>query len=149
MYMSMGEREHTFDYRRVMSAGSLAGDRVVNRQGEDLGKIDEFMLDTVTGEVAYVVLSHGGVLGIGDKLFAVPFQALSLDEQNHQFVFDISLERLENAPGFDKNDWPDMAADDFRSSIYGYYGLEYTGRSSVGIGSEGVLTDQERQRLVA
>ena len=158
--MYMGEHEH--DYRRVMSTGTLSGDKVVNRQGEDLGKIDDFMLDTVNGCVSYAVLSFGSVLGMGGKLFAVPYQALSLDEANHQFILDISKERLEQAPGFDKNDWPDMASDEFRDTVYGYYGITYGGTGSTygttmgehytgsDVSSEGfgesTLTEEERRR---
>jgi len=58
-------------YRRVMSASTLNGDKVVNQAGEDLGKIDDIMIDTPTGRVAYAVLSFGGFLGLGDKLFAI------------------------------------------------------------------------------
>ena len=66
-------------YRRVMSASSLTGDRVVNLAGEDIGKINEIMIDTPTGRIAYAVLSFGGFLGMGDKLFAIPWSRLSLD----------------------------------------------------------------------
>ena len=62
--------------RRVLSASTLQGDRVRNSAGEDLGKVDQIMIDIPSGRVAYVVLSFGGVLGIGNKLFAVPWRAL-------------------------------------------------------------------------
>ncbi len=64
-------------YRRVMGASTLSGDNVVNKAGEDVGKIDEIMIDTPTGRVAYAVLSFGGFLGMGDKLFAIPWSRLS------------------------------------------------------------------------
>jgi len=109
-------------YRRVMSAGSLTGDRVVNSRGEDIGKIDEIMIDTPTGRVAYAVLSFGGFLGMGDKLFAIPWSMLSLDEGNKVFRLDIDKERLKRAPGFDKDHWPDMADRTWGTSVYQYYG---------------------------
>src|SRR5689334_6331033 len=96
-------------FRQVMSASSLSGDRVKNNAGDDLGKVNEIMIDVPRGRVAYAVLSFGGVLGIGNKLFAVPWRALVLDEDNKQFILDIDKSRLENAPGFDKDNWPDMA----------------------------------------
>jgi sporulation protein YlmC with PRC-barrel domain len=108
--------------RRVLSAGTLAGDRVRNTAGDDLGKIEEIMIDLPTGKVAYVVLSFGGFLGIGDKLFAVPWRALRIDEGEHQFVLDIDKRTLENAPGFDKNNWPDMADPAFADMIHAHYG---------------------------
>jgi sporulation protein YlmC with PRC-barrel domain len=108
--------------RRVLSAGTLAGDRVRNAAGEDLGKVEEIMIDLASGRVAYVVLSFGGFLGIGDKLFAVPWQALRIDEGEHEFVLDVDRNTLENAPGFDKDNWPDMADPSFGAAIHQHYG---------------------------
>jgi sporulation protein YlmC with PRC-barrel domain len=105
----------------VLSATTVIGDQVVNPQGENLGKIEEVMLDVNDDRIAYAVLSFGGFLGIGDKLFAVPWRALRLDPENHQFILDESKERLQNAPGFDKDDWPDMADRRFASQVYDYY----------------------------
>lgn len=110
------------EYRRVLSAGTLKGDRVRNPAGEDLGKIEEIMLDIPSGRVAYAVLSFGGILGIGNKLFAVPWQALTVDEGRKEFVLNMDKQRLENAPGFDKDNWPDMANPTWGSQIFGYYG---------------------------
>jgi sporulation protein YlmC with PRC-barrel domain len=107
---------------RVLSASTLKGDRVRNAAGENLGSINEIMLDVASGRVAYAVLSFGGFLGIGDKLFAVPWQALRIDEGEHEFVLDVSRETLENAPGFDKDNWPDMADADFGTEIHQHYG---------------------------
>jgi sporulation protein YlmC with PRC-barrel domain len=110
------------EFRRVLSASTLEGDQVRNSAGEDLGKLEDIMIDVSTGRVAYAVLSFGGFLGIGNKLFAIPWEALKLDEENHEFVLDMDRNRLENAPGFDKDNWPDMADRDFGSNIYNYYG---------------------------
>jgi len=109
-------------YRRVLSAGTLAGDRVRNSAGEDLGKIEEIMIDVETGRVAYAVLSYGGFLGMGNKLFAVPWQALRLDEGEHEFRLDVDKQKLESAPGFDKDNWPDMADPEWGSQIFSHYG---------------------------
>lgn len=109
---------------RLMGADTLMGEDVYNRMDEDLGDIKEFMLDMQTGQVAYAVLSFGGILGMGNKLFAVPFQALELDTVNKRFILDVSKERLENAPGFDKDNWPDMASAEFSSEIHSYYGTQ-------------------------
>ena len=108
---------------RVLSASTICGDAVVNSSGEKLGKIEELMIDLENGRVAYAVLSFGGFLGIGDKLFAIPFEALELDPENHRFVLDVSREKLEQAPGFDKNDWPDFADPRFGQEVYGYYDI--------------------------
>ena len=108
---------------RLMGAGPLMGEDVINSEGEDLGNIKEFILDMETGQVAYAVLSFGGVLGIADKLFAVPLQALTLDTDRKCFVLDVPKERLRNAPGFDKDRWPDMANQQFNDDIHGFYNM--------------------------
>jgi sporulation protein YlmC with PRC-barrel domain len=111
-------------YRRVLSASTLSGDRVRNSSGEDLGKVHDIMIDVPTGRVAYAVLSFGGVLGVGNKLFAVPWSAVTLDEDEKEFILDIDKRRLENAPGFDKDNWPDMADPSWRGQVYNYYGAK-------------------------
>ena len=108
----------------VLSGSSLKGDRVVNYKGEDEGKIEEIMIDLDRGRVAYAVLSFGGVFGMGDKLFAIPWQAFSVDTTKKQFVLNADKELLEKAPGFDKNNWPDMADLSLGSTLYGYYGYK-------------------------
>ena len=112
-------------YRRVLAASTLAGDQVQNSAGEDLGKVDEIMIDIPAGKVAYAVLSFGGFLGMGNKLFAVPWSALRLDEDKKHFILDVDKKRrLENAPGFDKDNWPDMADTSWGTRIFSYYGAE-------------------------
>ena len=108
--------------RRLLSASTLSGDKVFNLEGEDLGKIEDFMLDMESGRIAYAVLSFGGVLGLGDKLFAVPPEALNIDEGKRCFVLDASKSDLEHAPGFEKDAWPDFTDQSFRSQVYAYYG---------------------------
>ena len=111
-------------YRRVLAASTLAGDQVQNSAGEDLGKVDEIMIDIPAGKVAYAVLSFGGFLGMGNKLFAVPWSALRLDEDKKHFILDVDKKKLENAPGFDKDNWPDMADTSWGTRIFSYYGAE-------------------------
>lgn len=106
----------------VMGASTLIGNDVYNRQEEDLGDIKEIMLDTQSGNVCYAVLSCGGFLGMGEKLFAVPWSALTLDTENKRFVLDVEADRLKNAPGFDKDRWPDMADAFWAQSIHSSYG---------------------------
>lgn len=108
----------------VLSASTLNGTSVHNTAGEDLGHVEDIMIDFSEGRVAYVVLSFGGFLGIGDKLFAVPLEALNLDTNHENVIFDISKERLENAPGFDKNNWPTTPNYDWYNTIYSYYDID-------------------------
>jgi sporulation protein YlmC with PRC-barrel domain len=110
--------------RHVLSASTLIGDDVRNVAGESLGKIEEIMIDLTTGSVAYAVLSFGGFLGMGDKLFAVPWQAMTIDRDEHEFILDIDEERLRNAPGFDKSNWPSSADRSFMDQVYTFYAVE-------------------------
>src|ERR1700694_351556 len=107
----------------VMNAASLTGDDVVNAAGEDLGKIEAIMLDVTSGRIAYAVLSFGGFLGMGKKLFALPWGALTLDAVERRFILDASKEKLENAEGFDKDHWPSMADPGWATRLYSYYNV--------------------------
>ncbi|WP_269849980.1 PRC-barrel domain-containing protein [Methanosarcina horonobensis] len=106
-----------------LSASTIKGDKVVNRAGEDLGKIEELMIDLQDGRIAYTVLSFGGFLGMGDKLFAIPWKALQLRVHEHKFLLDIPKETLKNAEGFDKDNWP-ITNREWLSTVYGYYGYQ-------------------------
>src|SRR5215472_6641365 len=109
-------------YRRVLSASTLAGDSVRNAAGDSLGKVDEIMIDIPSGQVAYAVLSFGGLLGMGNKLFAVPWSALSVDEDEKCFILDVDKRTLETAPGFDKDNWPDMDDAEWGTTVFRHYG---------------------------
>jgi sporulation protein YlmC with PRC-barrel domain len=109
-------------FRRVLSASTLAGDSVKNAEGDDLGKVDEIMIDIPSGRVAYAVLSFGGILRMGNKLFAVPWEVLTIDEDQKCFILNVDRATLENAPGFDKDNWPDMADQAWGTQIYSHYG---------------------------
>lgn len=115
-----------YQHGSTLSASTMIGDDVRNLEGEHLGELKELMIDVRAGRVAYAVLSFGGILGIGDKLFAIPWEALSLDNEDHAFILDANKEMLEDAPGFDKDDWPDTLDDDdtWLVEVYDYYGYE-------------------------
>lgn len=108
----------------LLSSQSICGTDVRNAQGEDLGHIEEIMVDPSNGKTAYAVLSFGGFLGLGDKLFAVPFSRLNVDREDEKMILDVDKERLKEAPGFDKDNWPDFHAVDsaYRTSVDSYYG---------------------------
>ena len=105
----------------VMDAATLIGDKVVNAAGESLGEIEAIMLDVTSGRIAYAVLSFGGFLGMGSKLFAIPWNALTLDAKEQRFVFNVTKEKLENAEGFDKDHWPSMADMTWAVRVHEYY----------------------------
>ena len=109
-----------------LSSTSIQGTNVVNLRGESLGEIQDLMIDPQSGRVIYAVLDFGGFLGIGDKLFAVPLQAFTIDRTNEWFTLDVNKERLENAPGFDKSNWPSTANNTFLDTVYSYYNVDRT-----------------------
>ena len=108
----------------VLAADTLMGEKVVNLQKEDLGTIEHLMIDLQSGRVAYAVLSFGGFLGMGDKLFAIPWSSLALDTVERRFVLNVDKARLTNAPGFDKDHWPNMADRTWGTTVYAYYGVK-------------------------
>jgi sporulation protein YlmC with PRC-barrel domain len=108
--------------RTTLSASSLIGDAIVNPRGDDLGSLKELMIDVDTGRVAYGVLESGGFLGLGSKLFAIPFEAFRVDELNKRLVVDIDAETIQNAEGFDPDHWPDTSDPDFIGRTHDHYG---------------------------
>ena len=117
--------EYSTPYRRVLSASTLTKDSVRNRMNENVGSIKEIMIDVPSGRVAYAMLSVGGFLGMGDRLFAIPRESLVLDEDRKCFILDVDKNRLEKAPGFDKSNWPDMAETSWGPRVRKYW----TGRA--------------------
>jgi len=107
---------------RVLSAGTITGEPVKSLRGEDLGRIEEIMLDMSTGHVVCAVLSFGGFLGMGDKLFAVPWAALSMNSTRDGFILNADQGVLQRAPGFDKSNWPDFADPAWSRGIHAHYG---------------------------
>lgn len=131
--MSYADRDKYGMYKDIDSAGpgpslmgadTLLGERVVNTYEVELGDIKEIMLDMQSGQVAYAVLSFGGFLGVGEKLFAVPWQALRLDTVQKRFILDVDKDRLKTAPGFDKDAWPNMADMQWANQIHSFYGTD-------------------------
>lgn len=109
---------------RLMGADTLIGNDVANNDNESIGDIKEIMLNVASGEIEYAVLSFGSFLGMGEKLFAVPWGALKLDTENKRFLLNVSKDRLKNAPGFDKDDWPDLADKTLANDLHAYYGTK-------------------------
>jgi sporulation protein YlmC with PRC-barrel domain len=114
----------------VHRTADIAGLAVRNKQGDNLGKIDDLVIDMKKGEVRYAALAHGGVAGVGSKLFAVPWQKLTfvMGEPNNRnsrhFVFDVSKEQLENAEGFDSSNWPNVADPNWGAKVDKHFNVE-------------------------
>ena len=111
---------------QIVSASTLNGMRVENLTGDKVGEIKDIMLNTVQGDISYVVLSvDTGFLNMGSKYFAIPFEVLKFDShQEDVIIFNIDKERLENSPGFDKDNWPSGPQMEFVGEVYSYYGVE-------------------------
>lgn len=105
----------------MLSASTINGTSVKSPRDESLGDIKDLMIDLGTGRVAYAVISFGGLLGIGNKLFAVPMSALKQDAVNKCFVMNTTKEQLENAHGFDKDHWPDFADRAWQTEVHKHY----------------------------
>jgi hypothetical protein len=104
----------------LLSAATTTGDDVCNMQDEKPGKIQDIMLDIPTGKICYAISSSGGPLGMDDRLFAVPWNAFKQGKDNKRFLLDIDTRHLKNAPGFDKDQWPNMADTTWNSTIESY-----------------------------
>ena len=91
----------------VIRASKMIGTPVKNTRGDNLGNIKELVLDPKSGKVVYAVVSFGGVSGIGDKLFIVPWKALTGTLSKEYYLLDLNKSTLTSAPGFDKKHWPD------------------------------------------
>lgn len=127
-----------------LSASTITGDDVRNLDGDNLGHIEELVIDIDSGRVNYAVLSSGGFLGVGDKLFAIPWDLLTVDTDNKEIVLDLSKETLENAPGFDKDSWPDIHDRSWVGDVYRYYGREPYWEDESTFEDEAVREDESR-----
>lgn len=127
-----------------LSASTITGDDVRNLDGDNLGHIEELVIDIDSGRVNYAVLSSGGFLGVGDKLFAIPWDLLTVDTDNKEVVLDLSKETLENAPGFDKDSWPDIHDRSWVGDVYRYYGREPYWEDESTFEDEAVREDESR-----
>jgi sporulation protein YlmC with PRC-barrel domain len=104
----------------ALSVASLLGKPIVSPHGEFFGTLEEMMLDVESGCIAYVVITVEGVDG---QLYAVPWEALTLSSDQQRYVIHVDRARLLNAPGFERDAWPDVTYD-YLGEIYAYYGLE-------------------------
>src|SRR6218665_3662289 len=88
---------------RRLTSTSIIGDRVQNHEGGELGRIDNLMINVNDGHIEYAVIEFGSFLGVGGKLFAVPFSELRLDPERQLFVLNRTKEYLKTCPGFNKD----------------------------------------------
>lgn len=119
---------------RWQKSSDLIGKKIVNSSAEHLGKLEEIVVDASSGRILYGVLSFGGVLGVGDKLFAIPWPALNLASDCKEFVLNVDKDRLKNASGFDKSQWPNFADEQFATTTAEYYGQRPYWRADAKLG---------------
>ncbi len=110
--------------RYFARASKLIGSEVRNPQNEKLGKIEDLIVDTKGQTAHYAILSFGGIAGIGDKLFAYPVEMLRRTSDKDELLLDIDKARLEKAPGFEGNNWPDWGTDSYRRGVDKYFGVD-------------------------
>lgn len=117
----------------------LIGKNVRNNAGEDLGSLQDIVVDAHSGRILYGVLSFGGFLGMGDKYFAIPWASLELPADARHLVLNVDKDRLKNAEGFDKSQWPNFANEEWNTRTYRYYGQEPYWQQ----GSDNVTADRQ------
>ena len=114
----------TSDWDRAYALSDIKGSHVENMQGEDLGTLDDFVIDT-DGRVGFAILAHG------EKLVAVPFDAITYDQVEKRFSLNMSKDRIESAPAFDKS--TDLSRSAWTDEIFRYYGVQpYWGEERLG-----------------
>lgn len=105
----------------LLSAAAIAGEEVCNMRNEKLGRIQDVMLDLTEGRIRYAVLAPSALPDMSDRLFAVPWRALKQDRKSKRFTLDVDVERLKNAPGFEKDHWPNTADVTWHLTVEYYY----------------------------
>jgi sporulation protein YlmC with PRC-barrel domain len=119
----MADRLAIEETDRLIASDKVEGTKVYDRQGNKLGTVMNFMVDKRTGKAEYAVLQFGGILGIGNEYYPIPWEMLDYDPKQHGYVIEISKEKLERAPHYrDERPLFDHA---YGQSLYGYYGIGY------------------------
>ena len=114
------------DKSGVLKASDLIGMKVEGTDGKKLGDIKDLVVDPMDGDIDYAVLDYGGFLGVGDKYFAVPWEAFKFSDDGKKVILDVTKKDLKQAPGFDKKHWPDLSSREEAIVIYEFYGVPMT-----------------------
>ena len=93
----------------------------MNRQNEDLGRVEEVVIDVINGRIAFLVLSFGGLLGVCEKLYAVPWKALYYEKEQQGYVLNVRPEQIDGAPGFEKEFWPAFTDVRWNRNVHAHY----------------------------
>jgi sporulation protein YlmC with PRC-barrel domain len=108
----------------LIPAGDLIGTKVKNFEDEELGRVKDVVIDMEFGTASYAILTHGGFLGMGEKLYAVPFQALEVSLEGDSLLLDVSMERLLEAPGISPENWTEVPSYEYLTDVYNYFGSD-------------------------
>lgn len=111
----------------IVKGSKIIGKAVQTMAGKDIGEIKDLAIDELDGQIRYAVLSFGGILGLGEKYFAIPWEALHLSDDKKHFALPVTEKELAKAPGFDKNNWPDFADPVYYATIYEFYRVPVPG----------------------
>ncbi len=121
----IGETEVDVPASTGMWASTLFDYTIYSHEGEKLGDVKDFMLDVRSGKVLYALLSFGAIVGMGEKVFPVPWVALSVDAEHERVVLNVAKTGLQDAPGFHKNSSPNIADPSWVREIHLYYGIRH------------------------
>jgi len=119
---------HDSNSRRLLCGSVLVGARVRGEDGEDIGRIEEVLIDINAGRVAYALIAVGGVMGIGEKLYAVPWRAIRRGADDSEVILDGDREQLERAARFDPLHWQDPADETWIAHLDQFYGAVESSR---------------------
>lgn len=109
---------------KSVNVTELKGESVRNLDGENLGSLEEVVMDIENGRVSHGVLASADSLGLDDKLFAVPWEMFTVDTENQEIILDVAVEILQDAPGFYKDNWPDIGDRAWMGDVFRYYGYD-------------------------
>jgi len=135
-------------------ASQLIGMTIHNGEGKSLGKINDLVIDAQAGRVRYAAVSYGGFLGLGDKLFAIPWAAFQsqggIKANDHKLILNLNESQLKGGKGFDKDHWPDFGDPTMTDQLDQYYGVASSSNPNAGVGvavgPNGVKVDVGRRR---
>lgn len=133
------EQNRQVKQAQPLRVSELMGMDVRNHENEDLGDIEDLVVDPKTGQIRYAAISMGGFLGLGDELFAVPWNAIKIqreadDDDDFEAVVNIDKQRMENARGFDQDNWPNFADERWQRENDKRYHIDIDTRNPEGRG---------------
>jgi hypothetical protein len=105
----------------LISTGAIRGTPVYNTDGEALGSVDDLMVDSETGRIAYALMSFGGFLGIGERIHPLPWAVLKYDKVRRGYVVPLTKAALVDAPNYGPEDAPRFGERAYEESIHDYY----------------------------